>query len=363
MDDGIHPAVTFELDDLNLLGATPGNRAVLFSSTDSAEEIAAAIAKAIQDTPMLDLEAVAQFNRVKLRGVATVDASAAPSLTVATSREQIASNDDYYSEDSFMEIRLGPGTYYIGVSSRGNSEYDPTIADSGFGGTTQGQYQLRMNFTPDASATLVDAGGTSLDGDVDGIPGGNFNFWFQVGNDANSIYVDKSFTGTQMGTLANPFNNIQAAFNAAVNRAGNEIVRVVGNAGPDGDLSTLGDNMAYAVGFNTNGLPLGDGATLDIPRGVTMMVDAGAIFKMRLANIDVGSSAQNIDRSLGHLQVLGTPAQQVIFTSALGRDDRQRRDADVQRAGGRKLGRPGLPQRPRFDRSRPHRCWSRKASS
>src|SRR6185437_8061133 len=48
---------------------------------------------------------------------------------------------------------------------------------------------------------------------------------------------------------------------------------------------------------------------------VTVMVDPGAEFKMFHSEIDVGSSAQNLDRSEGALQVLGVPGNQVIFTS------------------------------------------------
>lgn len=44
------------------------------------------------------------------------------------------------------------------------------------------------------------------------------------------------------------------------------------------------------------------------------MIDAGAILKLRSAIIDVGKSVPNIDRS-GALQVLGTPGNQVQFTS------------------------------------------------
>ena len=34
-----------------------------------------------------------------------------------------------------------------------------------------------------------------------------------------------------------------------------------------------------------------DGAALEIPRGVTLMVDAGAVFKLRQSRISAGSSA------------------------------------------------------------------------
>ena len=53
-------------------------------------------------------------------------------------RELITQNDDYFSNDSYLEFALQAGTYYIGVSASGNGDYDPTIADSGIGGRTQG---------------------------------------------------------------------------------------------------------------------------------------------------------------------------------------------------------------------------------
>jgi hypothetical protein len=46
-----------------------------------------------------------------------------------------------------------------------------------------------------------------------------------------------------------------------------------------------------------------------------MVVDAGAIFKLRRARVAVGSSSPGVDRSATALQVLGTPSQSVIFTS------------------------------------------------
>ncbi len=46
---------------------------------------------------------------------------------------------------------------------------------------------------------------------------------------------------------------------------------------------------------------------MEVPRGVTTMIDAGAIFKLYAPRIGVGSSNLNIDRSDSALQVLGTP--------------------------------------------------------
>ena len=73
-----------------------------------------------------------------------------------------------------------PGTYYVGVSASGNSQYDPNVANSGVGGTTEGAYQLRLNFQPLDNSHLVDARGIALDGDADGVAGGEYNYWFNV---------------------------------------------------------------------------------------------------------------------------------------------------------------------------------------
>ena len=82
----------------------------------------------------------------------------------------------------------------------------------------------------------------------------------------------------------------------------------MGNGGGDGLLATQGDNFSYDVGFSRVGnSPLSDGHTLEIPEGVTVMVDEGAVFKLRRARIGIGSSSPTIDRSGASLQVLGTP--------------------------------------------------------
>ncbi|HUG68036.1 MAG TPA: hypothetical protein VMM76_09800 [Pirellulaceae bacterium] len=363
---------------------------------------------------------------------------------VVTGHELIARNGDYYSNDSYIEVKLAAGTYYIGVSASGNDDYDPIIEDTGFGGTSEGTYDLRLNFRGDAEFSIIDADNfdltgprlsgaentrlttrTPLDGNADGIPGGVYNFWFETqrenrvvdvtagtagfvdgqvitltdgqgtvrrfeidrtgavaaGNrriDVNgltasgiaqrlanvinaepgflvqvvdprtgsttlsgakfelvgersitltsgfagielggrTIFVDKTAPSNPDGSLSNPFNNL--ASTAAVNAVGasqrGDIIQVVGNDA-DGNNSTLTDRVAYEVGFNNLGQPLRDGTTLEIPRGVTMMIDEGAVFKLRRARIGVGSSAPGIDRSGGALQVLGTPENNVFFTS------------------------------------------------
>ncbi|MCA9020736.1 MAG: DVUA0089 family protein, partial [Planctomycetaceae bacterium] len=241
-------------------------------------------------------------------------------------REIIARNDDYFGEDAFLDLNLEAGTYYLAITSVGNTEFDPTVSDSGYGGRTDGNYTLDINFTPDplTNTFMVDATGVALDGDADGTPGGVFDFWFQSGE---TIFVDKATqsAGPADGSLTNPYANIDDALAAAATSGTTKIVRIVGNGGTDNDISTVGDNEAYLIGLSDSFQPLEDGGTFEIPQNVTVMVDEGAIIKLQKANIDVGSNDILVDRSQGALQILGTPDNQVYLTAygndAIGGDD------------------------------------------
>ncbi|MCU0870776.1 MAG: pre-peptidase C-terminal domain-containing protein, partial [Pirellulaceae bacterium] len=237
-------------------------------------------------------------------------------------RELVARNDDYYSEDSLVRVRLEPGTYYVGVSAAGNVEYNPEAADTGFGGVTEGRYDLRLDFRADAIAgqLMVDVDNrdrpellsqaTPLDGDADGEPGGVYNFWFRVS--PRQIFVD-TYVGPNesessicpgTGSLQSPYCRISDATKAA--RAG-DIIRIVGNGGTDGDLATPEDAQPYRIGFDLLGQPLTDGTALEIPKAVTVVVDRGAVVKLRRGYLEAGSHRPTEDRSQGVLQVLGTP--------------------------------------------------------
>ncbi len=244
--------------------------------------------------------------------------------------EEIAANDDYFSSDSFIELTLAAGNYIVGVSASGNASYDATIADGGLGGLSQGNYQLRMDFTPPAPSVMRDADtevGTAIDGDGDGIPGGVFDFWFRPSTTAlnangttQTKFVDKSSTATLAnGLISSPYKTIAAAIQAA---AAGDVIRVLGNGGADRNFATQADNLAYEIGFNSLGNALPDGATLDVPKDVTLMIDAGAILKLRRARIGVGSSSVSVDRSGSALLVLGTPTLQTadgrVLTDAAG---------------------------------------------
>ena len=220
---------------------------------------------------------------------------------------EISQNNDYFSQDSLIEIEVTAGTYVVGVSANGNTDYDPSIEGTGFGGRSEGEYQLRLDFRPNVTNSITDKTGVSLDGDSDGRPGGSFDFWFLPADANNTIYVDKASTnpvGGQLGTVGSPYREIDQAIAAA---QPGDTIRVVGNGGADGRIETATDNLSYQIGFANNGLPLPDGSDLNLPQGVHMVIDSGAVFKMNRSRIGVGSVSPLIDASDTSIQVLGTP--------------------------------------------------------
>ena len=150
-----------------------------------------------------------------------------------------------------------------------------------------------------------------------------------------NIFVDKTAGPQADGSLENPFNNISnpAVANAFGSSLRGDIVRIVGNAGADPDsddgITTIADNFSYTIGTSsTGGQALEDGRTMEVPAGVTTMIDAGAVLKFRGARVGVGSSTVQVDRSGGALQVLGTPrvvkislSGEPVATELIGDDD------------------------------------------
>jgi len=228
-------------------------------------------------------------------------------------RTLVARNDDYYGRDPFVVLELEAGAYFVAVTSTGNTDFNPEAPDSGYGGRSQGAYELKLGFTPAAidANTVIDTTGTPVDGDRDGIAGGGFAFWFATASAANSIHVDKLAPSSGAnGSLAAPYPTVAAALAAATSST--RIIRIVGNTGND---ATAADEKPYLIGTTLAGAALADGTTFEVPAGVTVMIDEGALFKLRAANIDVGSSSALVSRAGAALQVLGTPANRVRFTS------------------------------------------------
>ena len=147
-----------------------------------------------------------------------------------------------------------------------------------------------------------------------------------------TIFVDKSAGPNADGSLDRPFNNISASGvpNAFAATFPGDIVRFVSNGGVDGRLETLADNLAFEIGFGLlAGSVLSDGATMDVPRGVNVMVEPGVIFKSNRARIGVGSSTLGVDRSGGSLQILGAPVLLDINGNAIRTSDGQRAAGSV----------------------------------
>ncbi|QDT09692.1 tandem-95 repeat protein [Planctomycetes bacterium K23_9] len=274
----------------------------------------------------LDAETIAE----RLDGSSLLDTHINVYQEINGSFELIARNDDFYSDDSFVGIDLTAGQYIIGVSASGNENYNGEVSGSGLGGVSEGRYELRVTFTAANGSTILDSTGTKLDGDADGNEGGDFNFWFRTARDistasanqARTIFVDKLGDNANDGSLGAPLRTISAAIAKSTE---GDIIRLLPNGGADGLISTTNDNLAYEIGRNGSTV-LRDGAEFEVPKGVTVMIDAGSILKLQRAKISVGSESVDEDRSQAALQVLGQPNRfddngnltyqgEVIFTS------------------------------------------------
>ena len=76
-------------------------------------------------------ETIAQ--RLVDEGLATSPSLLNTALTLFDANYNVvARNDDYFGTDSFIQIHLAAGTYYIGVSAKGNNVYDPTSPIAGW---------------------------------------------------------------------------------------------------------------------------------------------------------------------------------------------------------------------------------------
>ncbi|MFL2869797.1 MAG: hypothetical protein ACJZ8O_03525, partial [Pirellulaceae bacterium] len=120
-----------------------------------------------------------------------------------------------------------------------------------------------------------------------------------------NIFVAKDADGTEDGSLGGAYGVLS---DAVAHAQQGDVIRLLASAGDDDDYGTLEDNQSYQLGFSQlNGSELEDGAALEIPKGVVVVVDAGSIFKMRRSRVSIGSSSPSVDRSGSALQVLGAP--------------------------------------------------------
>ncbi|MEL7335331.1 MAG: DVUA0089 family protein, partial [Planctomycetota bacterium] len=236
---------------------------------------------------------------------------------------RVAANDDAFGDDSRLTIELEAGEYFVAVTASGNENFNPNLGTSGDGATTEGKYDLRVSFESNQLNNITDAAGTILDGDGDGVAGGEFNFWLNTSAVADTLIVDNSAPVGGNGSIVSPFREIDQALAQA---QPGDTVRIVGNPGEDGligsradadgEFAGARDNLSYEIGridsLNRN---LEDGRHLIVPQGVTVQIDAGSILKFSNSRITVGSGDSGIDASLGSLQILGTPHLPVFLTS------------------------------------------------
>ena len=196
-------------------------------------------------------------------------------------RELMARNDDYFSKDSFIELNLGPGVYYVGVSSSGNNNYDPTIVDSASAAKrrattksfhSEGRHFLAGRYRHSRQShprprnpghaerrlrrrcrrqprrrlqLLVSPPPRRARHGTAGRP---------------HLFVDKAAANGGNGSLQT-LNEIDLALAQAQPF---DIVRI-GN-GADGNIATLSDNLSYQIGFSNLGPPLVDGIASTSPR-------------------------------------------------------------------------------------------------
>jgi hypothetical protein len=185
--------------------------------------------------------------------------------------EQLRRNDDYFSEDSRIIASLGEGTYYVGVAASGNDTYDPTIADSGFGGLTQGRYDLSLRFEPqvdevnvirDVDDPRTGVPGTPIDGDGDGLAGGVHNFWFQTRPENRLLSITGDGTAITNGqTLAvTGANGVTQTFEFVTNAnnvtPGN--IPVVYDDGSVGAVATPADGLVEVLRTAINSRPISE---------------------------------------------------------------------------------------------------------
>ncbi len=218
-------------------------------------------------------------------------------MTVYDSNHNVvARNDDYFGDDSYVNLHLDKGDYYVAVTASGDSAFNPEVEDSGIGGTTSGSYDLRLGFTPDPTVALSDADdqATILDGDANGTAGGDYNFWFNTQTVAHTLFVDKQNPSIRSGDpvgYRNPYTTISAAFTKATTDAASgigDIVRIVGN-------NFTNDNQGRTINAVTGSL-LADGMTFTVSDGLqtlTFEFDKDLPSKVQAGNYAVPFTASD----------------------------------------------------------------------
>ena len=141
---------TYEAND-TLASATP----IVFDASGIATLTGARIGDGLQSTRDVDIFAVSMPTGGLITAEVIAKRLPVPSTLDSFVRlfdafgNQIASNDQFFGQDSYIDFFVNTGgNYYIGVSGFGNAAYNPALAGSGAQQST-GNYNLKV------SATLV----------------------------------------------------------------------------------------------------------------------------------------------------------------------------------------------------------------
>ncbi|HEX5446378.1 MAG TPA: PPC domain-containing protein, partial [Pirellulales bacterium] len=267
--------------------------------------------------------------------------------------------------------KTAPATGADGTTAHPYSTIQQALADPGVIAAAAANLPINVRVEGNANATLAIANtqtGANYLGKTFQVSAGNFSATFEftsstlpTGDTNLPIVISAADTASDLAS------KIQAALNAAAitlpSGATTALSTFTTSAAPDGGDVTVGapaapaadshysyvmlyqgrqkltvsaqnspfnalvpgvtqpalmNNAPYLVGTDQFGNLLPDNSPganlLQLPKDVVLMVDAGAVFKLDHANIEVGS-ASSIDNSASALQVLGVPGQQAVFTS------------------------------------------------
>lgn len=219
-----------------------------------------------------------------------------PLLLAGGALTELARNDDYFSNDSFLTASLANGIYYIGVAASGNDLYDPQLTASGSGGKSQGAYELALKFEPqvglvdtirDLDSTREAVPGTALDGDGDGVPGGVKNFWFQtrplerlleVNVTGEAIVPGQTFTIVGFNNSSRRFEFVPTGGSAV---PGN--IPIAYNPGDTG-VATQASGLAIAIRSAIASVGTALGVTVSIPDATRPVVELVGERSIRFSN-------------------------------------------------------------------------------
>ncbi|EGF28938.1 tandem-95 repeat protein [Rhodopirellula baltica] len=230
---------------------------------------------------------------------------------------EIAGNYSFYGSDSYVDVELEAGEYFVGVSSAGNDQYNPASPDSGFGGSTFGEYGLQLTFEPSlvAGQQLRDVSGTPIDGDADGQSGGTHSFWFQATDTPDTIFVDKLSAAGGDGSLATPYDTIDAALADAENR--NDEV-VVEDLSATNFAELTGQTLSVTIASVTSTLTFGTSGTNPINlSAATDSADAASIIASRINTVTGTGIASSAGATLsvaavGILSLADAPSLEMV---------------------------------------------------